>query len=143
MAKHKHFQLGVKALIENKKGEILLLQKAPKETEKFGDPIYWDLPGGRVEEGLTVQETLAKELQEEIGIFEFDQKELFYALVSNIEITSENCGLILFVYQCTIDENARFTLSDEHTDTKWFSPREAAELLQVKYPIEFTSKVYN
>ncbi|HEV2403361.1 MAG TPA: NUDIX domain-containing protein [Candidatus Saccharimonadales bacterium] len=47
------FHLGVKALLKNDKGEILLLQVNPaKLNGKRTD--YWDLPGGRVQKGQTV-----------------------------------------------------------------------------------------
>ena len=79
MAKHKSYHLGIKGLIRNKKGEILLLKKAADRSLKYGREIAWDIPGGRIEEGLTVEETLQREIQEETGIGEFQNKGLFYA----------------------------------------------------------------
>ena len=54
--------LGVRVLVENEKGEILLV----RHTYVDG----WYLPGGGVEKGETLQQAARKELLEETG-FEF------------------------------------------------------------------------
>ena len=143
MTRHKHFQLGIKGLIENEKGDVLLLKKSKEETVTFGHPIHWDLPGGRVEEGYTVEQTLVKELEEEIGITKFENKGFYYGVVSNVEIISNNCGLILFIFKCRIDSTVTLQLNGEHSDAEWFSKRKASELLKVKYPQEFIDYLYN
>lgn len=51
--------LGVRVLVENEKGEVLLV----KHTYVKG----WYLPGGGVETGDTMAQTAIKELREEVG----------------------------------------------------------------------------
>jgi len=51
--------LGVRVLVENEKGEVLLV----KHTYVEG----WYLPGGGVETGDTMAQTAIKELREEVG----------------------------------------------------------------------------
>ena len=66
--KEKIYHLGIKAFIRNRKGEVLLLQV---NQEKFKNPTpggYWDIPGGRVLNGHTIEETLQREIEEETGI---------------------------------------------------------------------------
>lgn len=139
------FHLGIKALVRNKKGEILLL-KVNKETlgGYNGDP-YWDIPGGRIQKGDTVEETLIREVEEEIGIKEVTDIKPINMVLSNIRIPLKDgeVGLILSIYECNIDNKQAFTLSEEHAEYGWFAPKKAAKLLAFKYPSEFTKVVSN
>ncbi len=51
--------LGVRVLVENENGEVLLVRHTYVEG--------WYLPGGGVETGDTMAQTVAKELREEVG----------------------------------------------------------------------------
>lgn len=51
-----------KAIISNDKNEFLILK------QKIGEHEIWDLPGGRIEFGETPQETLMREVKEEVGL---------------------------------------------------------------------------
>jgi 8-oxo-dGTP diphosphatase len=54
----------VTAAIIRKNGSVLLARRAPEE--KLGS--FWEFPGGKVENGETPEECLARELAEELGI---------------------------------------------------------------------------
>lgn len=139
------FHLGIKALIRNNAGEILLL-KVNKELLKgyFGEP-YWDIPGGRIHKNSSVEETLKREIEEETGLTEISNiTKLDMVLSNNIRIplkAGTNVGLILAVYLCDVTNYENIIISDEHTDYKWFEPKKASDLLKVKYPTEFTDKI--
>lgn len=64
-------------------------------------------------------------------------------VLSNIRIPLENgdVGLILAAYECKIHEVVEIKLSPEHIECGWFSSDEAANLLTIKYPLEFTTKI--
>lgn len=49
------------AIIENKKGEILLV-KSPKWNNK------WTMPGGHIEPGEKIEDALLREAEEEVGL---------------------------------------------------------------------------
>ncbi|HAR54839.1 TPA: hypothetical protein DCR79_00915 [Patescibacteria group bacterium] len=133
------FHLGIKALIFNKQNQVLLLQVNIKQlTGEIRE--YWDIPGGRIHRGETVDETLKREVREETGL-SVEKYELFDTIISNIRIpisTNEDVGLILFVYKCTTIMPALVVLSNEHVAYKWFSLQEATDLLAIKYPEQFT-----
>jgi 8-oxo-dGTP diphosphatase len=136
------FHLGVKALIQNENNQILLL-KVNLAKLKGTKEAYWDIPGGRVQRGDDVVSTLKRELKEETGISIIKKFTLFSMVLSNIRIpvSDGDVGLILVAYLCEVATDSTINLSDEHTEYQWFTPVEAAQLLRVKYPPEFTDKL--
>ena len=141
--KEQCYHLGVKGLICDDAGKILLLKINSAGLVNFKGEPYWDLPGGRVQEGESIASTLAREIEEETGYTINPQSELFLMTISNIRIplsTGGEVGLILAAYLCRVN-NGKLRLSDEHLEARWFEPLEASQLLQVKYAPEFTSRV--
>jgi 8-oxo-dGTP diphosphatase len=131
------YHLGIKGLIRDRKGKILLLQVNPAQLSGKAD--YWDLPGGRVQQGDSVEETFQREIAEEIAIKEIDDVRPLAMVLSNIRIPvgEGTVGLILGIYQCTIAPGSEIRISEEHIAYDWFEPRKAARLLEVKYPKDF------
>ncbi|HSX07883.1 MAG TPA: NUDIX domain-containing protein [Candidatus Saccharimonadales bacterium] len=138
------FHLGVKALIRNKAGKVLLLKVNPAMLTGNKHGIYWDLPGGRVQKGQTVQDTLKREVAEETGITDLQSVKPVSMVLSNIRIPFDNgdsVGLILSVYECAVPDDVPITISEENLAAEWFAPAKAAELLAVKYPAEFCAGI--
>ena len=85
--------LVVAAAIYNEKGQILLA-KRPEGKAMAG---LWELPGGKIEEGETPEEALARELGEELGII------VNPSLLEPITFAShsyESFHLLMPVYAC-------------------------------------------
>jgi len=99
------FHVGTKALILNDENKILILKANSKEL-KGNCSAHWDLPGGRIKIGEIPEESLRKEVKEELGIEGKDVKivRLFDASISNLKIPvgDESFGLVLFVYLCKL-----------------------------------------
>lgn len=53
----------VGAIIENEHGEILCALRSPK----MACPNMWEFPGGKVEIGETLSQTIEREIKEELG----------------------------------------------------------------------------
>lgn len=141
MAKEKLFQVGVKGLIENKSGQILLF-KADVSQHRIQTTAYWDIPGGRIQEGHSALMTLRREIAEEAGITKIIEPTFFSAVISNHEIPladGKRSGLLLMIYKVKIPAKTKITLSDEHTGVEWVDKKEAAKRLAHKYPPEFTN----
>jgi 8-oxo-dGTP diphosphatase len=137
------FHLGIKALIRDGTGKVLLLQVNPTSLRNETS-AYWDLPGGRIQQGQTVQETLEREVVEETGITDVQSTKNVGMVMSNIRIPvdeNKSVGLILSIYECAVPANSNVVLSNEHVAYEWFLPSEAAQLLAVKYPEHFCELV--
>jgi ADP-ribose pyrophosphatase len=130
------FHLGIKALIRNKHGEILLLHVDPAAV---GGKEYWDIPGGRVQRGYGVEETLRREIEEETGVRDVEIGKHLGMVLSPIRLTVENgdVGLILSIYECAIPDSATIVPNDGMIEYAWLPPKEAAKCLANKYPPEF------
>lgn len=137
------FHLGVKAIIRNEEGKILLLKVNPKELRGNQFGVYWDIPGGRIHKGESPEETLKRELKEETGIDSITSFAPFLMVLSSMRVPvgDATVGLILAVYLCEIGKEIKVILSHEHTEANWFSTKEASEFLKVKYPKELTEKI--
>lgn len=144
MASEKLFHVGVKALIVNDRNQILLLKANVANFEDGNKTPHWDIPGGRIQTGQTVGETLEREVQEETGLTGLGKPEFFTAVVSNIQIPvsqTEKVGLMLMVYKVTADLTAEIELSDEHIDYEWVDATEAGRRLAFKFSEDFGRQV--
>lgn len=134
---HALYQVGIKALITDEQGRLLLFKSIP-----YGkDPAHWDLAGGRMEDDQTPEETLHREMLEETGITDVETISFFGGCFSNIRIPVEEgktVGLMLMAYQVKIPAGSPIRLSEEHTEYTWVTSAEAADMLSYKYPKEFT-----
>lgn len=140
MSKEKLFFVGVKGLVQNQDGKFLLLLADVTKFRKNITP-YWDIPGGRVKQGNTIEQTLAREIEEETGVTDIGTPVFLTSVVSNHEIPLDDgseAGLILMVYKVQIPENSDIAISEEHETYEWVDRDEAANRLQHKYPREFT-----
>jgi len=144
MANEDIFHLGIKVLITNPDGNILLLKGNPAELSGFKGEPYWDIPGGRIKKGDSIETTLEREVLEETGLQL--QKRSFTnvgATISNIRIPlpTGEVGLIRVVFKCLWEETPIIQLSTDHTEAWWATPEEAQKGLTTKYPSEFISLI--
>jgi 8-oxo-dGTP pyrophosphatase MutT (NUDIX family) len=135
------FQIGIKGLIRNEEGKILLIH-----TRAWGgSPEYWDIPGGRMDPGESFLQTLQRELQEEIGAsYEGEPKHLMTVQSHlTIPVGDARIPLVLVAYEVMLPKNANISLGADHPGegVDWFTPQAAAEWLSNKYPPEFCAMV--
>ncbi len=72
----------------------------------------WELPGGKLEENETIQETLKREIKEELSL-DVSVNAILDSWVYNILNTTK---VVIITYLCTIKENSNesIVLSNEH-----------------------------
>lgn len=145
MADEDIFYLGIKALIRDKKGKILVLQANIKNHIRGTFLVeHWDLPGGRIKKNETIEQALAREVEEEIGVKNVKIIKSLDASLSKMRIDYTDAGLILFTYLCEIDEGTKIKLTDnEHIGFKWCDPKEASKLLSTKFSDSLVEVVKN
>lgn len=144
MCKEDCFHLGAKALIQNREGQLLLLQKNPKNPHHKSVEQLWDLPGGRIHRNESLEEALKREVYEETGLRNITQITQLTMVLSDIRIPLEesDVGLIFAVYLCRMtDEHPQIQLSHEHQHYIWALPRDASDLLAASHPPELIKRI--
>lgn len=106
------FNVGCKAIIIQD-GKVLLLK-----GEKKGRNL-WDAPGGRIDDDETIQETLVRELHEELpGIQNIEIHELLSAFrVPGMPLGDK--GLVLLFHRVTAEFPDGVRVSEEHDSYEW------------------------
>src|SRR3954470_2142050 len=102
----KLFQIGVKALITDDQDKILVLDSG--EWHLKNQARHWDIPGGRIQEGHSLLETLQREVGEETGIKKISEPVFFTAAMSNFKdmpLGVHMVGLLLMIYKVKIPKD--------------------------------------
>ncbi len=137
------FPFGRQGINQKRGGKILLLKFKDNNQSYRGDN-YWDIPGGRIKRGDTLEKTLSREVLEETGITKITSfTHLITTLFPEVRIKAapNDVGLILTVYICEVDEMP-VKLSEEHMEAGWFEPQEASKLLaKASFPQELIDKI--
>jgi 8-oxo-dGTP diphosphatase len=109
--------LVVAAALITKGGRIVVAQR--KEGDEWG--LYWEFPGGTLEEDEGPHECIKRELREELGIG---------VEILNIQQVAfkqyEHCNILLLVYQCRI--RAGIPTAIGCREVKWVGKEELKEL---------------
>lgn len=104
--KAEDIQLSTKAVIFDSKQRVLLM--------KDSDGVWWDLPGGHVQDGESIEEGLYREVQEEAGLTVTSSKQLF---VESLELGDPpiNRPVVFFIASAY----GEVQLSEEHSMFVW------------------------
>lgn len=101
---------------------IFLGRRAP---DRAFYPDVWDVPGGHCEPGETPEQTLARELREEIGV----TPTAWRPLAELRDPAPGDDPLILHLYVVTAWEGTpRNCLPEEHAEMAWFAVAAACRL---------------
>lgn len=106
------FTVSQKAILKDKKGRILMMEKAGKG--------HWDLPGGKLDEGEDMRQGIAREIVEETGLDKVEIGSIIYAGRRGFDEAGKPERVMLF-YACDTDQKFdKIKLSDEHNDWRLF-----------------------
>lgn len=119
----KKFHVGIKGLIVDD-NRVLLLKKAHKG--------FWEPPGGRIDSNESIEDTLRRELSEEVlNIKDISIGPVIYATRLTKDI-QEDTSLLLVYYLVQARIDGKPMLSDEHDDYIWANKDKSIELMPDK-----------
>lgn len=118
----KHVEV-VCALIENNEGKIFCCKRGPGRALEG----FWEFPGGKVETNESHEETIVREIKEELNTV---IEPIEYIGVSNYEYTDlgeyKPFSITMYAYRCKLI-NGNLELS-EHTESKWATIEEMKKM---------------
>jgi molecular chaperone GrpE len=130
-SKARMMALTVKAVVLNEDGKVLVLKRAKKNPL---NPGKYDLPGGHVEAGETLSDSISREIQEETGL-----RVVVGNIIDVVEFSQDNP---LFKeekrgirYICYSNSN-EVKLSQEHDEYEWISFNQVTEKLSIEDEFE-------
>jgi 8-oxo-dGTP diphosphatase len=109
-------RVAAKAVIVNKAGKVLVVREARTYDEGTNIGIY-GIPGGRLEEGESYEDGLAREAKEETGL-EVSGQYPIYVGEWRPKIKDVQLQIIAIFTVCKA-KTTKVVLSDEHDDYKW------------------------
>ena len=123
------YRISLKALIYNDAGQILVV----KEINR----TYWDLPGGGMDFGETIEFSLKRELYEEVG-YKGDLRYQLFDASDEMYIERINANQICFYFRVW-PENFDFIPGEEGDEVMFINPE---ELLLQKGKIDAPVRAY-
>ena len=109
----------VAGVIRNEKGEVLCTLRDQGKYDYVS--FKWEFPGGKIEEGETLEQTLTRELHEELEI-DVEIKNFFY----QVEHDYPDFHLSMAVFDCKlISKDMKMNV---HKGIKWLSPKDMMQL---------------
>src|SRR3989339_1045418 len=123
--KNKLHIVSVVAVIRNGDGKYLVLKRSPRE---IAYPSMWTLPGGKVEADETLEEALAKELKEEVGLI---LKQSKYYLKDKAFVRPDGQTVKVISFLCDVEDFNQIKFDEnDFTEYKWV---DVSELRQLKH----------
>jgi len=138
------FEKSVGAVVfRREKGKILyLILRHPDSASRVGE--YWNFPKGRMEKGEKWEDTLRREIEEEVGIRSLKIFPNFYVWNQYFyrargeekeKRRKSKTGINIFkivTYYLAETDTKEIKLSREHIDFKWLPYEKACEILTFK-----------
>jgi len=109
----------VRLIIPNTEGKVLILKRHNSEYAAG----QWCLPGGKVDYGDTVEETVVKELLEETVLTCTSMNFLFFQ--NSLPLTEGKMHCINLYFECTAE--GEIALNEESSEYAWIGPSELAK----------------
>lgn len=114
-------QVGVKVLLKNPEGKYLLIRRS---GEKYG-LTKWDIPGGRIDPGSSLNDNLVREVMEETGLTMTSEPRIVGAQDIFPKDKADR-HIVRITYIGTAQGDPQ--LSEEHTEFSWVTHAELKAL---------------
>ena len=113
-------------ILTNSKSEVLLTKRA---HEPFKD--WWDLPGGFVEEGETLEQAVKRELKEETSLTVTDLKYLG-SIPEDYHFRNEIIPIVAAAFSGVANDNEKVVVADDVSDYK-FVPIQEVDIESIAF----------
>jgi len=115
------------ALIQNEKGEILIIKRTLIKRGKMNyEGGRWDIPGGTVEPMEFPSDTAIRETKEEVGL---NIKILTIIFEKSIRDKVKKAVFTTLIYRGDVIGNTDIVLDlEEHDEYRWVKPKEILEM---------------
>ena len=110
--------LEVSCAIIEQQGKILVVQR----NSHMHQPLQWEFPGGKVEEGETAQNCIRREIEEELDI----RVSIVKQLQNPSPFSSGESTIQLIPFVCRWESGSLQLF--EHRDYRWLPPQELLTL---------------
>ena len=100
-------------------GKILFLFRS---ANRKIDPNTWCTPGGKMEEGETKKECIAREMREEVGLSYTPET---FGYIRETYCRYAEFDFVYHIFHVMVQEEPKVVLNEEHTKYAWFTPEEA------------------
>jgi mutator protein MutT len=130
--------IGVLGLAINKNGQYLLTKRHEPSNARIHNK--WQLPGGGLDFGETVEQVLAREMEEELRV---SVRILYpYPMVKThiYDYSGKKIQVLLLTYLVDLGGQAPKIGDPETGEFGWFSPQEAQKLDYLPLTIEFVTE---
>jgi|SRR3989344_3188254 len=114
-----------KALIYNSSNEILMLKRSI--TNKAARK-QWETPGGKVDRGQTIKESLTREIHEETGLAIDEFNENPHVQSRLIQDGLYKGILLVTITYKALSNTKAVSLSNEHTEYQWLPKQKVLSL---------------
>lgn len=115
----KKFNVGIKAIIV-KEDKVLIMKNHAD---------FWEVPGGRIDSNETIDQTLERELHEEIPSIKSHKIIKILSASRLMKDIFDDVSLMLIFFLVEAEFSGGVELSDEHTEYKWATKDEALKLV--------------
>jgi mutator protein MutT len=109
----------VRLIIRNAEGKVLILKRHNSEYAAG----QWCLPGGKVDYGDTVEDTVRRELREETSLTATSAKFLFFQ--DSLPLSAGKMHCISLYFECTA--TGEILLNEESSECAWIGPSDIAQ----------------
>jgi len=107
------FFIAAHALILRNDGTFLILRRSLENTFK---PTWWDIPGGVVEPGESLEEALSREIQEETGLI----VQIIEPLHTYTDLDDyPSRQIVQMIFKCQLVSGKVVLNPMEHDEYKW------------------------
>jgi 8-oxo-dGTP pyrophosphatase MutT (NUDIX family) len=136
MQNHFHGKVAVKILLENPGGELLVVRDGPVSD--------YEVPGGRIDKNESIEQTIKRELKEEV---ELDIKDLKYDIFDTFQSHNphEKIDHLYFIVIVSISEEEakQIGLSNEVQEFVWVNKNNHKDYKYKKFLEETINKFIN